>query len=329
MLLDQLNRPLRDLRISVTDRCNYRCNYCMPGDRTYEFLPRKELLRFEELRDLCDIFTEFGVKKLRITGGEPLLRRDLPQLIAMVRNVEAIEDIAMTTNGLLLSRFAKDLYDAGLDRVTVSLDSLDPKLYSELIGKPVGPKVVLEAVEHAAKVGLKVKVNSVIQKDVNHHEVPAIAAYFKERGINVRFIEFMDVGNVNAWNLDQVYSGSQILADIAKNHDVEPIDPNYEGEVARRYRYKDGSGEFGLITSVTRPFCRSCNRARLSADGEIFTCLFATKGHDLKTIMREGTVDDVREKIRSIWQLREDRYSEERGTAAATRDKVEMFKIGG
>lgn len=329
MLKDQLSRPLRDLRISVTDRCNYRCNYCMPGDRTYEFLPRKELLAFEELTDLCKLFTHYGVKKLRITGGEPLLRRDLPDLIAMLAGIEGIDDIAMTTNGLLLSRFAQALYGAGLNRVTVSLDSLDPKRYSELIGKPVGPKVVLEAVETAAALGLKVKVNTVVQKGVNHHEVPAIANYFKDRGITVRFIEFMDVGNVNAWQMDQVYSGSQILADIAAEHAVEPVDPNYEGEVARRYRYLDGSGEFGLITSVTRPFCRGCNRARLSADGELFTCLFANQGHDLKHLLRRDGLDAVGTAIERIWGNRQDRYSEERGSLGVPRDKVEMFKIGG
>ena len=326
---DRLNRPLRDLRISVTDRCNFRCGYCMPAEIKFNFLPRRELLSFEEIAAIATIFAVQGVEKLRITGGEPLLRRDLDRLVAMLTQIDGIKDIALTTNGFFLDRQAEKLQKAGLKRVTVSFDSLDPETFAKLNGKPVHPDKVLRAIDIAADSGLKVKVNTVVQRGVNDHEVIDLARLFREKGHILRFIEFMDVGNVNGWNLDKVVPSGEIRERIHREFPCEPIDANYTGEVARRWRYVDGKGEFGLISSVTEPFCGGCSRARISADGELFTCLFAASGFDLKTPFREENGHQkVAEMLKKIWRERDDAYSQKRSEMTSF-EKVEMFKIGG
>jgi len=333
MVTDMLNRPIRDLRISVTDRCNFRCSYCMPNDREYSFLQRKELLTFEEITAVTELFVEMGVSKIRLTGGEPLLRRDLPVLVEMLANVSGVKDIALTTNGFLLKNHLQSLKNAGLGRLTISLDSLDPATFARLNGKAVHPQRVLDAISDSTALGLPVKINTVVQRGVNDGEIPALAALFRERGHILRFIEFMDVGNLNRWNLERVVPSSEIVDLLNEHYPCEPVDPHYPGEVARRYRYLDGKGEFGLISSVTQPFCGACSRARLSADGEIFTCLFASKGWDVKTLLRQGGKDELKQGLTKLWKLREDRYSQlrhelkpEEGVRA---EKVEMFKIGG
>jgi len=325
---DRLNRPLRDLRISVTDRCNFRCDYCMPASRSYRFLPRNQLLSFEEIATVARIFAAMGVRKLRLTGGEPLLRQDLAILVGMLAEIEGIADIALTTNGFLLAGQAVALKRAGLTRVTVSFDSLDAATFARLCGRDVAPQLVLDAMQAASDAGLPVKVNMVVQKGINDGEICAMAELFRRRGHVLRFIEFMDVGNVNAWEADNVVTGRQILDRLSAVLPCEPLDAQYRGEVARRYRYLDGQGEFGLITSVSQPFCGGCSRARLSAEGDLYTCLFAGKGHDLKRILREEGSDVLAQQLRTIWQAREDRYSELRGQVAQ-QEKVEMFKIGG
>lgn len=329
MLQDLFKRPLRDLRISVTDRCNFRCSYCMPAEVRYQFLPRKALLSFEEITQLVKLFVPLGVRKIRLTGGEPLLRKDLPELISMLHKVPDVEDIAMTTNGFFLTRFAQQLADAGLHRVTVSLDSLDPEIFAESSGSKTTPAQVLEAMDHAANLGLKIKVNAVIKRGLNDHEIVDMARCFKERGYPLRFIEFMDVGNVNGWDLTHVVPASEILDKISQEFPCEPVEAAYPGEVARRYRYTDNGVEFGMITSVSNPFCGGCNRARLSAEGQLYTCLFTNKGHDLKNLLREHGEEAVVARIQEIWGARKDRYSEQRGDEQVARDKVEMFKIGG
>lgn len=329
MIKDTLQRPLRDLRISVTDRCNFRCHYCMPSDRSYKFMPRKELLTFEEITQLVRLFAALGVRKLRITGGEPLLRKDLAQLLGMLSEIEGIEDIALTTNGYFLARYAKALVRAGLHRVTVSLDSLVEKTFAALNGRAVSPALVCEGIDAAAAAGLPVKINCVVQQGINDHEIVDIAGFFREKGHILRFIEFMDVGNVNGWNMEHVVPAKEIHALIAGAFPCEPSQANFPGEVARRYRYLDGKGEFGLITSVSQPFCGSCNRVRISADGELFTCLFSSHGHDLKTTLRKKGVQAVAAMIRQVWGQRKDRYSDLRGRELPPQEKVEMFKIGG
>jgi len=331
MLRDQFQRPLRDLRISVTDRCNFRCGYCMPGDRVYHFLPRRELLTFEELTDVARAFADLGVNKLRLTGGEPLLRQELPKLIEMLAGVPGIEDIALTTNGFLLESQAADLRRAGLGRVTVSLDSLDPGRFAALSGRPnAHPKTVLAGIEAAAAAGLPIKVNTVVQRGVNDDEIPTLLAFCRERGFILRFIEFMDVGTLNGWDMTRVVPAAEIVDRVRQTFCCEPIEPNYPGETARRYRFEDGD-EFGVIASVTQPFCGGCTRARLSAEGELFTCLFASRGVDLKTLLREHGPTAVREEAARIWRGRDDRYSEMRGHAdgAQAGEKVEMHHIGG
>lgn len=327
-LLDTRQRPLRDLRISITDRCNFRCTYCMPATGTYRFLPRPELLTFEEIAEICTLFSARGVRKLRLTGGEPLLRKDLPTLVAMLARIPGIEDIALTTNGFYLEQNATRLRDAGLHRVTVSLDSLDPVVFAQSSGKQVAVDHVLRAIEAARACGFRVKINAVIQRGVNDGEIVALAHYFREREVTLRFIEFMDVGNLNGWDAAKVVSAREILATVSAAFPCEPTSSAYSGEVARRYRYLDGKGEFGLITSITQPFCGSCHRARLSADGQLFTCLFSNRGHDLKNLLRHQGVGAVAEAVDRIWRTRDDRYSELRGQEAVA-EKVEMFRIGG
>ncbi|BCB02476.1 GTP 3',8-cyclase MoaA [Bacillus sp. KH172YL63] len=332
-VLDKLKRPLRDLRISVTDKCNFRCTYCMPAEifgPDFPFLKKGELLSFEEIEHLTNIFVkELGVKKLRITGGEPLMRKDLPMLISKLKQIDGLNDIAMTTNGSLLPKFAKDLKAAGLDRVSISLDSLNDDIFGSINGRGVSVQTVLNGIDAASEAGLKVKINMVVKRGMNEQEVVPMAEFFREKGHILRFIEYMDVGNSNQWKLDEVYSKQQILDDIHKVMPIEPIDPNYKGEVAKRYRYVGSKEEIGVISSVSDAFCSSCNRARLSADGKLFTCLFASNGHDLKTILRSDEAGTITDEIKNIWFGRQDRYSEDRENKSLERKKVEMHHIGG
>ncbi|QRG69216.1 GTP 3',8-cyclase MoaA [Brevibacillus choshinensis] len=333
---DTLNRPLRDLRISVTDKCNFRCQYCMPAEifgPDFEFLPQHKLLSFEEITRLTAIFTSLGVGKIRITGGEPLMRKDLPSLIRMIRQVEGVHDIAMTTNGSLLARHAKALKEAGLDRVTVSLDSLDDERFGKMNGRGYHVSDVLKGIEAAAEAGLSIKMNMVVQRGVNDQDILPMARYFREQKHTLRFIEFMDVGNSNGWKLDQVVPSSEIVKMIHEEMPLEPIDPNYYGEVASRYRYVGSEEEIGLISSVTQAFCSTCTRARLSAEGKLYNCLFASIGSDLRAPLRDGQSDEeIRELIREIWEKRDERYSEIRlndTPGLVKRSKVEMSHIGG
>jgi cyclic pyranopterin phosphate synthase len=332
--IDRRERRLRDLRISVTDRCNFRCRYCMPREifnREYEFLARDELLSFEEIARVARAAAELGTSKIRITGGEPLLRRDIEDLIAMLTAIDGIDDVTLTTNGSLLARKAESLAAAGLDRVTVSLDALDDAVFMAMndAGFPVAD--VLDGIDAAAASGLApVKVNMVVKRGVNDHEVVPMARRFRGSGHIVRFIEYMDVGTTNGWRLDEVVPAAEIVEAVSADCPVEPLPPRYPGEVARRFRYADGSGEFGVITSVTQPFCGSCTRARLSAEGVLYTCLFAATGHDLRPVLRSGAGDsDVAETIRAIWEQRDDRYSEIRSAATSDLPRVEMSYIGG
>jgi GTP 3',8-cyclase len=333
-LTDTRQRPLRDLRISVTDRCNFRCTYCMPKevfDADYEFLPHGELLTFEEMVRVAKIAHGLGVEKIRLTGGEPLLRKGIERLIAML--VEALPgiDIALTTNGSALKAKAKALADAGLKRITVSLDSLNEKTFREMNDVDFPVAKVLEAIDAAAEAGLgPVKVNMVVKRGVNDHEIVDVARHFRGTGHIVRFIEFMDVGATNHWCMDDVIPSSEVVRRIAHEFPLQAIDANYEGEVAERWRYADGAGEIGVISSVTHAFCGTCTRARLSTDGQIFTCLFAEKGYDLKRLLRGGASDDaIRDALGGIWQQRADRYSEIRTAETAKARKVEMSFIGG
>ncbi len=331
---DVLNRPLRDLRVSVTDRCNLRCQYCMPREvfgPDYEFLPRKELLTFEEIVRLTRVFARLGVRKVRITGGEPLLRRELPTLIRSLAATEGIEDLTLTTNGLLLPVQAEQLRAGGLQRVTVSLDALDPAIFGEMNGLGVSVGQVLAGIEAAAAAGLRpVKVNCVVQRGVNENQIVPLARRFHGSGHVLRFIEYMDVGNTNGWKLEQVFPAAEIVRAVDARLPLEPIEPNYRGEVARRWRYRDGGGEIGVIASVTQPFCGDCTRARLSPEGQLFTCLFGARGFDLREPLRAGAGDGELEAIiTGVWTSREDRYSELRTAETAGLPKVEMSHIGG
>lgn len=332
---DRLNRPLHDLRISVTDRCNFRCTYCMPKEvfgRDHPFLPRAELLSFEEITRLARIFVAHGVEKIRLTGGEPLLRKDVELLVAMLDKVEGLKDLTLTTNGSLLARKAQMLKDAGLQRVTVSLDSLDNAVFTAMNDVSFPVEKVLEGIEAADRVGLKpIKVNMVVKRGVNDRHVVEMARYFRGTGHIVRFIEFMDVGASNGWRLDDVVPAAEIIRAIGAEWPIEPADPNYAGEVANRYRYRDGQGEIGVVSSVSGAFCRTCSRARLSADGKLYTCLFAVRGHDFRALLRdEGKTDnDVTALLQSVWRARTDRYSELRSKRTPNLPKVEMSYIGG
>ena len=336
-VVDTMGRSMRDLRISVTDRCNFRCPYCMPAEifgEAYEFLPREEILTFEEIARLTGLFAEFGVTKARITGGEPLLRTDLPELISQITAIDGITDATLTTNGYLLAQQAQGLKDAGLHRITVSLDSIDDEVFKQMNGRGFGARRVLHAIQVAADVGLApIKINAVVQRGINDHTIVELARHFKGTGHIVRFIEYMDVGNRNGWKLDEVVSAEEILSRIDAEMPLEPVPGNYQGEVAERYQYRDGTGEIGVIASVTRPFCGACTRLRLSTDGQIFTCLFAVRGVSLRDPMRDGATDDeLRQLIAGIWTRRTDRYSEERSAATPDMpraDKVEMYQIGG
>ncbi|WP_026691697.1 GTP 3',8-cyclase MoaA [Alteribacter aurantiacus] len=334
---DSLFRPLKDLRISVTDRCNFRCSYCMPKEifgPDYPFLKKDELLSFDEIIRLVKQFAKLGVEKIRITGGEPLLRKDLHQLIERIREIEGIKDIALTTNGVFLVKQAKQLKQAGLDRINVSLDAIEDDVFKEMNGRgtPVSP--VLKGIELAKSVGLPVKVNMVVKKGANESQIVPMARFFKGSDVIVRFIEFMDVGNTNGWNFDSVVSKKEIVDHIGQVYPLHSVEANYYGEVADRFRYEDGDGEIGVISSVSDSFCSSCTRARLSADGKLFTCLFAHKGTDLRSLIRETHDDEaIFSFLTDTWKQRHDRYSDERTSESVRKkqegEKIEMSYIGG
>ncbi len=331
---DRLERRLRDLRVSVTDRCNFRCVYCMPRDifgPDFEFLSRQEILSFEEIHRLARIFVGLGVQKIRLTGGEPLVRKDVETLVALLAGIPGVEDLAMTTNASLLPQKAQALKDAGLHRVTVSLDALDEEVFHAMTDTSIPVSRVLEGIQVAQEVGLRpVRINMVVKRGANDGQILKMAEHFRGSGQTLRFIEFMDVGTTNDWRLDDVVPAREIHQMIDARWPLEPVDSEYPGEVATRYRYRDGAGEIGIISSVTQPFCSTCTRARLTAQGELFTCLFGSRGHDLKSLVREGATDEeIRDRIVGIWTGRTDRYSELRSEATRDLPRVEMFRIGG
>ena len=334
-VLDRFRRPVRDLRISITDRCNFRCPYCMPAEifgERYQFLPRESLLTFEEIARLTRILVRLGVAKVRVTGGEPLVRADVDRLIAMLADIPGIEDLAMTTNAYLLPQFAQKLRDAGLRRITISLDSLDDEVFRTMNGRNFGTERVLEGISVAKEVGFSpIKINAVVQRGVNDHTIVDLARFAREHGHIVRFIEYMDVGTLNGWKMDDVVPADEIVARINAEMPLEQVSANYTGEVANRVRFADGEGEIGVIASVTKPFCGDCTRMRLSPEGQIVTCLFATSGTDLRTPLRsDATDEEIEEIVRGIWSGRDDRYSEIRTTFTdEPRKKVEMYHIGG
>jgi cyclic pyranopterin phosphate synthase len=330
---DTLGRPVRDLRVSVTDRCNFRCVYCMPKEvfgRDYQFLERAELLSFEEIERLARAFVALGVRKIRLTGGEPLVRRNIETLVEMLAQIDGL-DLALTTNGSALAKKAQALKKAGLDRITVSLDSLDNDVFMAMNDVDFPVDRVLEGIDAAATAGLSpVKINVVIKRGLNEGDIVPMAGHFRGSGHILRFIEYMDVGSTNGWRLDDVVPAKEVVAAVDSNWPLEPVDPNYRGEVANRYRYKDGEGEIGVVASVTQPFCSDCSRARLSAEGRLYTCLFAVTGHDLRELVRSGASDvDIRDAIAEVWRIRGDRYSEIRSSQTAGLPKVEMSYIGG
>ena len=331
-LADVRGRPLRDLRISVTDRCNFRCTYCMPRevfDADYKFLPHAAILSFEEIARLARVFVGLGVKKIRLTGGEPLLRKDLPALVAMLAPLGA--DLTLTTNGSTLVKHAAALKDAGLKRLTVSLDSLDDATFRAMNDADYPVAKVLDGIAAAANAGFTpIKINMVVKRGVNDHQIVEAARYWRDSGHILRFIEFMDVGSTNGWRMDDVVPSAEVVRRISEAFPLEPVEANYAGEVAERWRYRDGAGEIGVISSVTQAFCADCNRMRLSTEGSLFTCLFAHQGHDLKLLLRGGADDDaLRDAIAAVWRARDDRYSEIRTAATAGARKVEMSYIGG
>jgi cyclic pyranopterin phosphate synthase len=329
---DRLDRPLRDLRISITDRCNFRCVYCMPKEvfgRDYRFLPRADLLTFEEIVRLARAFVANGVEKIRITGGEPLVRRGVEELVEQLASIGGL-DLTLTTNGALLAAKADALRDAGLRRITVSLDSLDDDTFRALNDVDFPVARVLEGIDAAGRAGLPVKVNVVLKRGVNDGGILDLARHFRGTGHTLRFIEYMDVGHTNGWRMDDVVPAREVIATIDDEFPLEPLDPAYRGEVARRWRYVDGAGEIGVIASVTEPFCGDCTRTRLSAEGKLYTCLFAVRGHDLRALIRSGAGDDELERaIGEVWSRRTDRYSELRTEATRSLPKIEMSYIGG
>jgi len=330
---DRRGRALRDLRISVTDRCNFRCVYCMPKEvfgKDYAFLERKEILAFEEITRLAAVFSSLGVEKIRLTGGEPLVRRNIEQLIGMLSRIPGL-DLTLTTNGSLLKQKAGALKAAGLNRVTVSLDALDDAVFKRMNDVDFPVAKVLEGIDAAAAAGLApVKINMVVKRGENENDILPMARFFRGSGHVLRFIEYMDVGHTNGWRMDDVVSAREIVSMIDREFPLEQVDPNYTGEVAERWRYRDGSGEIGVIASVTHAFCRDCTRARISTEGKLYTCLFATGGHDLRALLRGGAADaEIRDTVAAIWSKRSDRYSEIRTSHTAKLEKIEMSYIGG
>lgn len=331
--VDRRNRPMRDLRISVTDRCNFRCVYCMPKTvfgRDYPFLPRQELLTYEEIVRLARLFAAQGVSKIRLTGGEPLIRKDIELLIEQLAKIPGLE-LTLTTNGALLAARAQGLRDAGLHRITVSLDALDDSLFKRMNDADYPVAKVLAGIEAAAACGLApVKINMVVKRGTNDHEILPMVRHFRGSGHILRFIEYMDTGNSNAWRMDEVLPSAEVIRRIGAEFALDAIDPNYTGEVAERWRYRDGSGEIGVIASVTQAFCSSCTRTRLSTDGQLYTCLFASSGHDLRSLLRNGASDaQITATIIDVWQARDDHYSELRGAGVSVMKKIEMSYIGG
>jgi cyclic pyranopterin phosphate synthase len=334
MVTDFFGRPLQDLRISVIDRCNFRCTYCMPAEvfgPDYAFLKDEFLLTFDEIERLAKLFVSIGVRKIRLTGGEPLLRKDLTKLIARLVKIEGLVDIGLTTNAIHLTKQAKALKEAGLHRVNVSLDAIDDDVFKDINGRNINTKPVIKGIMAAKEAGLDVKVNMVVKKGMNDHQVLPMAAYFKEQGITLRFIEFMDVGSTNGWNFDQVVTKQELIEMIHSVYPLEPAEAHYFGEVAKRYRYVGTNIEVGFITSVSESFCSSCTRARISADGKFYTCLFATEGLDVRELLRGNLSDDeLVSVIQDVWMNRKDRYSDERTEESAkNRPKIEMSYIGG
>lgn len=334
MVKDFFGRPLQDLRISVIDRCNFRCTYCMPAEifgPDYAFLKDEFLLTFDEIERLAKLFVNIGVRKIRITGGEPLLRKDLTKLIARLVKIDGLIDIGLTTNAVHLTKQAKALKEAGLHRVNVSLDAIDDDIFKNINGRNINTKPVIKGIIAAKEAGLEVKVNMVVKKGMNDHQVLPMAAYFKEQGITLRFIEFMDVGSTNGWNFDQVVTKRELIEMIHKMYPLEPAEAHYFGEVAKRYRYVGTNVEVGFITSVSESFCVSCTRARISADGKFYTCLFATEGLDVRELLRGNLSDEeLLSVIQDVWMNRKDRYSDERTEESAkNRPKIEMSYIGG
>jgi GTP 3',8-cyclase len=336
--LDRLGRPIHDLRISVTDRCNFRCTYCMPKEifgRDYQFLPKDQVLSFEEITRAATAFVGLGVEKLRITGGEPLVRRGLPQLIRMLAGLRTPDgrslDLTMTTNGAALRSLARPLADAGLQRVTVSLDSLDDAVFGAMNGVDFPVAKVLDGIDAAIEAGLSpVKINMVVRRGVNEASIVPMAGWARDTGVTLRFIEYMDVGHSNGWRLDEVVPATELIEAVSAVWPSEAADPGYRGEVAGRWRYLDGAGEFGVISSVTRPFCRDCTRARLSADGQLYTCLFAVSGLDVRAVLRDGSTDvELLAFLSAAWRARDDRYSELRSQSTSDLPKIEMFAMGG
>ncbi|NTZ19981.1 GTP 3',8-cyclase MoaA [Paenibacillus sp. JMULE4] len=334
-MTDSLQRPLRDLRISVTDRCNFRCRYCMPKELfgpDHLFLPKDQLLGFEEIARLARIFASLGVEKIRITGGEPLLRKELPNLIRMLRSIEGVNDVTLTTNGSLLAKYAEELKNAGLQRINVSLDSIDENRFGQMNGGRCDVRTVMEGIDAASKAGMKVKVNMVVIRGINDQDIVPMARFFRGTGHILRYIEFMDVGNSNGWNLKHVVSKQEIIERIHAEMPLERMRSDYLGEVADRYRYEGTDEEIGVISSVTDSFCSTCTRARLSADGFLYTCLFASQGTDLRSLIRSGAEDEeIRRLIMGVWGSRRDRYSDERllHTKNPEKKKIEMSYIGG
>jgi len=336
-ITDKLGRPIRDLRLSVTDRCNFRCDYCMPkeifGD-DFVFLPKDELLTFDEMVRISKVYTQLGVKKIRITGGEPLLRRDLYKLIYELNQIDGVEDIGLTTNGLLLKKHGQKLYDAGLRRINVSLDAIEDKVFQAINNRNIKASTILQQIDYAISIGFHVKVNVVIQKGVNDNQILPMIQYFKEKDIEIRFIEFMDVGNDNGWDFSKVVTKDEMLNMIENEFDIESVEPKYFGEVAKYYRHKYNGAQFGLITSVSQSFCSTCTRGRLSSDGKFYSCLFSTvDGFNVKSFMRAGATDDeLFEQFKVLWNVRDDRYSDERTeqtVANRKRKKINMNYIGG
>jgi GTP 3',8-cyclase len=336
--LDRLGRPLHDLRISVTDRCNFRCTYCMPKEifgHDYAFLPKDQVLTFEEIARAATAFAALGVRKLRVTGGEPLVRRGLPELVGMLAALRTTDgralDLTLTTNGAALRSLAQPLADAGLQRVTVSLDSLEDAVFGAMNGVDFPVARVLEGIDAALDAGLSpVKINMVVRRGINEASIVPMARWARETGVTLRFIEYMDVGHSNGWRLDEVVPATELIEALTAIWPAEPADAQYRGEVAGRWRYLDGAGEFGVISSVTRPFCRDCTRARLSADGRLYTCLFAVAGHDVRAVLRDGSTDEeLLRFLAKVWGDRDDRYSELRSQSTTDLPKIEMFAMGG